>query len=73
MCVSQGSCAEAQIFNLYCSTIQEVINPLLNLHGFAVNHTVESKFKPGHCDDEVRCVCELEKCAVDLKVWMDDN
>ena len=71
--VPQGSYAEAQIFNLYCSTIQEVINPHLNLCGFADDYTVESKLKPGHCDDEVRCMCELEKCVVDLKVWMDEN
>ena len=43
------------------------------LHGFADDHTVESKFKTGHCDHEVRCMHELEKCAVDLKVWMDEN
>ena len=71
--VSQRSCTEAQIFSLYCSTMQEVINPPLNLHGFADDHTVESKFKPGHCDDEVRCMCKLDKCAVDLKLWMDEN
>ena len=71
--VPQGSCAGAQIFSLYCSIIQEVINPPLNLHRLVDGHTVENKFKPGHCDDEVRCMCELEKCAVDLKVWMDEN
>ena len=71
--VPQGSCIGAQIFFLYCSTIQEVINPPLNLHEFADDHTVESKFKPGHYDDEVRCMCELEKCVVDLKVWMDET
>ena len=53
--VPQGSCAGAQLFNLYCNTIQKVINPHLNLHRFADDHIVESKFKPGHCDDEVRC------------------
>ena len=71
--VPQGSCTGAQIFNLYCSTIQEVINPPLNLHGFTDDHTVESKFMAGHCDDEKRCKCELGKFVVDLKVWMDEN
>ena len=42
--VPQGSCTGAQIFNMYCSTIKEVINPALNLHGFADDHTVKSKF-----------------------------
>ena len=34
--VPQGSCAGAQLFNLYCSTMQEVVNPPLTLHGFAL-------------------------------------
>ena len=71
--VPQGSCAGAQIFNLYCSTVQEVVNPPLNLHRFADDHTIKDKFKAGHSEDEVRCIHELEKCAVDLKVGMDEN
>ena len=29
--------------------------------------------KQVHHEDEVRCIHELEKCAVDLKVWVDKN
>ena len=71
--VPQWSCAEAQIFNLYCITIHEVVNPPLNLHKFADNPTVKEKFKAGHWEDEGRCIHELEKCTVHLKVWMDKN
>ena len=71
--VPQGSCTGAQLFNLYCITIQEIINPPLNLHGFADNHTVGNKFKPGDCGKEERCMYELEKCAADLKVWVNEN
>ena len=38
--VPQGSCAGAQLYNLYCSTIWEIVNPPLILHGFADDHTV---------------------------------
>ena len=71
--VPQSSCAGAQHFNLYCSTIQEIINSPLNLHGFADDHTVGNKFKPGNIGEEMRCMHELEKCATDLKVWMNEN
>ena len=71
--VPQGSCAGAQLFNLYCSMIQEIVNPPLTLHGFADNHAVGNKFKPGEWSEEARCMCELEDCAVDLKVWMNEN
>ena len=66
--VPQGSCAGAQLFNLYCSTIQEIVNPPLTLHGFADDHAVGNKFKPGEWSEEARCMCELEECAADLKV-----
>ena len=61
--VPQWSCAGAQIFNLYFSTVQEVCRW----------HIVEDKFKADHHEDEVRCIYVLEKCVVDLKVWMDKN
>ena len=71
--IPQGSCAGAQLFNLYCSTLQEKVNPPLTLHGFADDHTVQNKFKPGEWSKEARCMCELEECAADLKVWMNEN
>ena len=71
--VPQGSCAGAQLFNLYCSTMQEVANPPLTLHGFADDHVVGNKFKPGEWNEEERCMHELEECAANLKVWMNEN
>ena len=71
--VPQGSCAGAQLFNLYCSTIQEIVNQSLTLHGFADDHAVGNKFKPGDWSEEARCMCELEKCATDVKAWMNKN
>ena len=37
----------AQLFNLYCSTVQEAVNLPINQQGFADNHTVKDKFKAG--------------------------
>ena len=71
--VPQGSCAGAQLFNLYCSTMQEVVNPPLTLHGFADDHVVGNKFKPYKWNEEERCMCELEEYAADLKVCMNEN
>ena len=59
--------------SIYTAAIQEVVNPPVNLHIFELDLTVKDKFKAGHCEDEARCIYELEKCAVDLKVWMDKN
>ena len=42
-----GSCAGANIFNLYCSTLHEVIPPNLDLSGFADDHSVRKQFKAG--------------------------
>ena len=41
--VSQGSCAGANIFNLYCSPLQDVILDDLKLSGFADDHSVRGR------------------------------
>ena len=71
-CTSRALCRSTNLqFILQHSTRSS--NSALNLHGFTDNHTLIDKFKAGHCEDEVRCIHELEKCAVDLKVWMNNN
>ena len=40
--VPQGSCAGANIFNLYFSPLHEVIPPDLQLSGFADDHSVKN-------------------------------
>ena len=58
---------------MFCGSIQDIVVPPLTLHGFADDHTVGTKFKPGDWGDEVRCMDELEKCTTDLKVWLNEN
>ena len=38
--VQQGSCAGANIFNLYCAPLEEVITPSLKISGFADDHSI---------------------------------
>ena len=71
--IPQGSCAGAQLFKLFCSTIQEIVSPPLTLHGFADDHVVRNKFRPGDWREEARCMSELEKFAADLKFLMNKN
>ena len=73
--VPQGSCAGAQLFNVYSSTLTEVVKPSLksNVYGFADDHSVWDSFKAKDRADELECIGRLEDCAVDLKQWMDQN
>ena len=73
--VPQGSCAGAQLFNVYSSTLTEVVKPSLksNVYGFADDHSVWDSFKAKDRADELECIGRLEDCAVDLKQLMDQN
>ena len=61
--VPQGSCAGASIFNLYCSTLHEVILKDLVLSGFADDHSMRKSFKAGSSVEEgkqytpSKCAC----------------
>ena len=50
--VPQGSCAGASIFNLYCSTLHEIIPKDLTLSGFADDHSVRRAFMADSSMDE---------------------
>ena len=45
--IPQGSCAGVSIFNLYCSTLHEIIPPDLSLSSFADDHSIRRIFKAG--------------------------
>ena len=77
--VPQGSCTGAQLFNLYCSTLHEVVISLeenekpLSLYGFADDHTVCDQFKANDRSAELELITKLQQCASSLKSWMDLN
>ena len=65
--VPQGSCAEANIFNLYCSPLHEVIPPDLQLSGFADDHSVRKSFKASDREEELNTVTLIEACMLNIK------
>ena len=71
--VLQGSCAGAQLYNAYCSTMHEVVQRPISLYGFADDHTLRDQFKANDRDDKIASISRLEKSADDLKTWMDEN
>ena len=71
--VPQGSCAGANIFNAYLSTITSVTQGSINIHSFDDDHTLKDKFKIGNHNEEKKCISNLENCAIEVKDWMDKN
>ena len=71
--IPQCSCAGAQLYNAYCSTMHEVVQRLVLLYGFADDHTLSDQFKANDRDEEISSISRLEKSAEDLKTWMDEN
>ena len=77
--VPQGSCTGAQLFNLYCSTLHEVVISLeedekpLSLYGLVDDHTVHDQFKANDRSAELELITKLQQCASSLKSWMDLN
>ena len=70
--VLQGSCAGANIFNLYCSPLQDVVPDDLQLSGFADDHSIRKTFKAGNTvKEEINTISKLESCLLSIKQWMD--
>ena len=69
--VPQGSCVGANIFNLYCSPLQDVVPEDLQLSGFADDHSVRKTFKAGNTYEETTTISKLESCLLSIKQWMD--
>ena len=71
--VPQGSCAGGNIFNLYCSPLQDVVPSTLQLSGFADDHSVRREFKARDREGESETICILEDCMLKIKQWMDET
>ena len=70
--VPQGSCAGANIFNLYCSPLHEVIPTDLQLSGFADDHSVRKPFNASKREEESNTLTSMETCMLNIKNWMDE-
>ena len=69
--VPQGSCAGANIFNLYCLPLQDVVPDDLQLSNFADDHSIRKAFKAGKTNEEISIISKLESCLLSIKQWMD--
>ena len=65
--VPQGSCVGANIFNLYCSPLQDVVPDDVQLSGFADDHSVRKTFKAGNTNEEIDTISKLESCLLSIK------
>ena len=69
--VPQGSAAGANIFNLYCSILQEVVPKDLQLSGFADDHSICKEFDVNNRQEELQVQDKIEQCMLTIKSWMD--
>ena len=69
--VPQGSCAGANLFNLYCSPLKDVVPADLQLSRFADDHSIRGTFKAGNMQQEKATKDKIEACMLNIKHWMD--
>ena len=67
----QGSCTEANLFNLYCSPLKDVVPADLQLSSFADDHSIRRIFKAGNIQQEKATKGKIEACMLNIKHWMD--
>ena len=67
----QGSCAGANIFNLYCAPLHEVVPNDLQISGFADDHSICKSFKANNRKQELEVQKHQEHCMLNIKKWMD--
>ena len=69
--VPQGSCSGAYLFNLYCSTLNDIVPSDLHLSGFTDDHSVREEFRANDRNAELQTKEKIEECMVNIRSWMD--
>ena len=69
--VPQGSCVGANIFNLYCAPLEDIVHPGLKISGFADDHSIRDSFKASNRRAELQTITNLQHCMLNIKQWMD--
>ena len=69
--VPQGSCSGAYLFNLYCSTLNDIVPSDLHLSGFADDHSVRKEFTANDRNAKLQTKEEIKECMVNIRSWMD--
>ena len=72
-CVPQGSCAGPTYFNMYSSTIKDVIPENISIGGFADDHALTVKWPGKKQEDQQDAIAKLEYTLSEVEVWMQEN
>ena len=72
-CVPQGSCAGPTYFNMYSSTIKDVIPPNISINGFADDHALLKNWLLKIPQDQTDAINQLEFTLSDIEKWMQMN
>ena len=68
--VLQGSCSSANFFNMYCSTISDVIDPTLSLIALVDDHEIVKEFNPNILEEEMQISNIIITNLASIKSWM---
>ena len=68
--VPQGSCSGANLFNLYCGTIREVVDPSLSLLTYLDDHAIIKELDPNQATEERNTINLLMENLNYIKEWM---
>ena len=71
--VPQGSCLGPWLYLTYAGTLFDVVPPSITVYGFADDHTANKRFKPSSFSVERTAIQELERCALVINNWMNEN
>ena len=68
--VPQGSCSGVNLFNMYSSTISEVVDPHLSLLAYADVHATKKELDPNQATEERYVIDLLTENLTKIKEWM---
>ncbi len=71
--VPQGSCMGPTLYTLYASTLQTVIPPSVNIHGYADDHALKEKFDPRTPGAEELVLLDISGTMDEVEHWMRVN
>ena len=72
--VPQGSCLGPLLFNIYCSSLIEIVEAHLpEVHSYADDSQFFLSFNPGNSLCHDAAVSAMEACIADIKKWTQQN
>ena len=70
--VPQGSLLGPVLFNLYSSTVIDIIPTDLGINNFADDHSLQKSHKPG-MKEETDLMMKLQSCMENIELWIRQN